>query len=258
MTSGGIERLEPPSRPGLARRRATVGCGPSDRRRARAIGEQLKRPAADISPVPVNAFGLTAGWKLSALARRTEARHLRGQRNTRQSRPKVVAIIEAQKWPRGVSSGAAKFQGHCGRSDSGFRPPAHSAMRTAACKLPREFSPGWAKETRRRGPEAGFEAMGSLASLHTASRTAAAAAPRASMRRPCSCVHHQTTGGVRPNARENDQISPSIAVRTARGDGSRPRHPPVLPERRQSAKLHAGSGFIWGIPANFEAPISFR
>ena len=31
--------------------------------------------------------------------------------------------------------------------------------------------------------------------------------PRASMRRPCSCVHHQTTGGVRPNARENDQIS---------------------------------------------------
>ena len=68
------------------------------------------------------------------------------------------------------------------------------------------------------------------------------------MRRPCSCVHHQTTGGVRPNARENDQISPSIAVRTARGDGSRPRHPPVLPERRQSAKLHAGSGFIWGIP----------
>jgi hypothetical protein len=108
VTSGGIERLEPPSRPGLARRRATVGCGPSDRRRARAIGEQLKRPAADISPVPVNAFGLTAGWKLSALARRTEARHLRGQRNTRQSRPKVVAIIEAQKWPRGVSSGAAK------------------------------------------------------------------------------------------------------------------------------------------------------
>jgi len=79
--------------------------------------------------------------------------------------------------------------------------------------------------------------------------TAAAAAPRASMRRPCSCVHHQTTGGVRPNASENDQISPSIAVRTARGEGSRPRHPPVLPERRKSAKIHAGSGFIWRISA---------
>jgi len=72
--------------------------------------------------------------------------------------------------------------------------------------------------------------------------TAAAAAARASMRRPCSCVHHQTTGGVRPNARKNDQISPSIAVRTARGDGSRPRHPPVLPEHRKSAKIYAGSG----------------
>ena len=77
--------------------------------------------------------------------------------------------------------------------------------------------------------------------------TAAAAAPRASMRRPCSCVHHQTTGGVGPNARENDQISPSIAVRTARGEGRRPRHPPVLPERQKSAKIHAGSGFIWRI-----------
>jgi hypothetical protein len=75
------------------------------------------------------------------------------------------------------------------------------------------------------------------------------AAPRSSMRRPCSCVHHQTTGGVRPNARENDQISPSIAVRTARGDGSRPRHPPVLPERRTNAKICAGSGFISRISA---------
>jgi hypothetical protein len=52
---------------------------------------------------------------------------------------------------------------------------------------------------------------------------------------------------VPPNASENDQISPSIAVRTARGEGSRPRHPPVLPERQKSAKIHAGSGFIWRI-----------
>jgi hypothetical protein len=45
----------------------------------------------------------------------------------------------------------------------------------------------------------------------------------------------------------NDKISPSIAVRTARGEGSRPRHPPVLPERWKSAKMQAGSGFIWRI-----------
>jgi hypothetical protein len=89
----------------------------------------------------------------------------------------------------------------------------------------------------------------SVCSDSAAVREPAAAAARASMRRPCSCVHHQTTGGVRPNARENDQISPSIAVRTARGEGSRPRHPPVLPERGKSAKIHAGSGFIWRISA---------
>ena len=58
--------------------------------------------------------------------------------------------------------------------------------------------------------------------------TAAAAAPRASMRRPCSCVHHQTTGGVRSNAREHDQISPSIAIRTARGEGQSSAPPACL------------------------------
>jgi hypothetical protein len=32
------------------------------------------------------------------------------------------------------------------------------------------------------------------------------------------------------------------------GDGSRPRRRPVLPERGESAKMHAKSGVIWGIP----------
>jgi hypothetical protein len=54
---------------------------------------------------------------------------------------------------------------------------------------------------------------------------------------------------VRSNARENGQIGRATTVRAAQGDGSRPRHPPVLPERRISAKIRAGSGFIWGIPA---------
>jgi hypothetical protein len=55
-------------------------------------------------------------------------------------------------------------------------------------------------------------------------------------------------GRVRPNASENGQISPSAAVRDASGDGGHPRRQPVLPERRKSAKIRAGSGFIWGIP----------
>ena len=33
--------------------------------------------------------------------------------------------------------------------------------------------------------------------------------------------------------------------RAARVDGSGPRHPPVLPKRRKSAKIAAGSGLIW-------------
>jgi len=54
-------------------------------------------------------------------------------------------------------------------------------------------------------------------------------------------------GRVRPNASENGQISPSAVVRDARGDGGHPRRKPVLLERRKSAKIHAGSGFIWRI-----------
>jgi hypothetical protein len=55
-------------------------------------------------------------------------------------------------------------------------------------------------------------------------------------------------GGVRPNARENGQISPLIAVQAACVDGSR-RHPAsVLLEGRKSAYIHASSRVIWGIP----------
>jgi hypothetical protein len=44
------------------------------------------------------------------------------------------------------------------------------------------------------------------------------------------------------------QISPSAAVRAARGGSSRPRRHPSLPERGESAKIHIISGVIWGIP----------
>ena len=43
--------------------------------------------------------------------------------------------------------------------------------------------------------------------------------------------------------------APSAAVRSAKIAASRPRRS-VLPERGKSAKIHARSGFIWGIPAN--------
>src|ERR1017187_8711656 len=78
--------------------------------------------------------------------------------------------------------------------------------------------------------------------------TTAAAATCASMRCPCSCVQDRPTGGLCPDASENGQISPSASVRGARDYGSRPRRQPVLPKRGKSEKIHAGSGFIWGIP----------
>jgi hypothetical protein len=61
--------------------------------------------------------------------------------------------------------------------------------------------------------------------------------------------NRRPTRGVRSNARENGQISRATTVGAAHCDGSRPCHPPVLPERRKSAKFRAASGFIWGIPA---------
>jgi hypothetical protein len=54
---------------------------------------------------------------------------------------------------------------------------------------------------------------------------------------------------VRPNARENDQISPSIAVRTARGESSSSAPPACLartPEKRKNSRRF---GFIWRISA---------
>src|ERR1035441_10601177 len=57
-------------------------------------------------------------------------------------------------------------------------------------------------------------------------------------------------GGVRPNASENGQISPSTTVRAARGDGSCPNLASILPEGRKNANIHASSGIIRGIPVN--------
>ena len=71
-------------------------------------------------------------------------------------------------------------------------------------------------------------------------RTATAATACTGMRRRCSCVPGQPTGGVRPNASENGQISPSAAVRGTNGGGDRPRRQSVLPKRGKSVKIHAG------------------
>jgi hypothetical protein len=53
---------------------------------------------------------------------------------------------------------------------------------------------------------------------------------------------------VRPNASENEQISPTTTVPVARGVDSRPHLASILQEGRKSINIHAGSGVIWGIP----------
>src|ERR1035437_6166110 len=62
-------------------------------------------------------------------------------------------------------------------------------------------------------------------------------------------------GGVCPNASENGQISPSITVRAARGDGSCPNCASALQGARETANIQAGSGVIWRIPDNRFASI---
>src|ERR1035437_2726053 len=57
-------------------------------------------------------------------------------------------------------------------------------------------------------------------------------------------------GGVRPNASENGQISPSTTVRAVRGDGSCPKLASILPEGRKTANICPNSGVIRGIPDN--------
>lgn len=54
---------------------------------------------------------------------------------------------------------------------------------------------------------------------------------------------------IRPDARENSQISPSTIVRAARAAGSHPHLASVLLQGRKSANIHASSGVIRGIPA---------
>jgi hypothetical protein len=83
--------------------------------------------------------------------------------------------------------------------------------------------------------------------------TAAAVTTSASV--TCSMglrLKEQPTGRVCPNARENGLISHSTTVPAAQGDGSRQRRPPVLPKRRKSAKIYAGSRVIRGVPVNIE------
>ena len=76
----------------------------------------------------------------------------------------------------------------------------------------------------------------------------AAATTRASMKRLLvTRVQAQSTGGMRPDASENSQISPSTIVRAARAAGSHPHLASVLLQGRKSANIHASSGVIWGI-----------
>jgi hypothetical protein len=54
---------------------------------------------------------------------------------------------------------------------------------------------------------------------------------------------------VRPDANKNGQISPLGRRSGCQDYGRRPRRQAVLSKRGNSAKIHPGLGFIWGIPA---------
>jgi hypothetical protein len=66
----------------------------------------------------------------------------------------------------------------------------------------------------------------------------------------------QPTGGARPKAKENGQISPSTTVRAARGDGSCPKLVSILPEGPKNTSIHASTGVIWGIPGELKKDIT--
>jgi hypothetical protein len=53
---------------------------------------------------------------------------------------------------------------------------------------------------------------------------------------------------VRPDASKNGQISPLGRHSGCQDYGRRPRRQAVLSKRGNSAKIHPGLGFIWGIP----------
>src|SRR6266568_3110850 len=78
--------------------------------------------------------------------------------------------------------------------------------------------------------------------------TTAAATTHASMKR-LTVTQAQSTGGMRPDASENSQISPSTIVRAARAAGSPSNLASVLLQGRKSANIYASSGVIRGIPA---------
>ena len=59
-----------------------------------------------------------------------------------------------------------------------------------------------------------------------------------------------TEGRVRPDASKNGQISPLGRRSGCQDYGRRPRRQAVLSKRGNSAKIHPGLGFIWGIPVN--------
>ena len=60
---------------------------------------------------------------------------------------------------------------------------------------------------------------------------------------------------MRPDASKNGQISPLGRRSGCQDYGSRPRRQAVLSERGKSAKIHAGSGFIWRISVKRDAGI---
>jgi hypothetical protein len=117
-------------------------------------------------------------------------------------------------------------------------------------KTDQDWREGRQPRTLRRLPDGrgGHSAANVPGDFAADRRTAAAASACVDVRRSMVMWSRQPTGGERPNATENGPISPSAAVRAARGSGRRPRRQPGLPERGKCAKIRATSGVIRGIP----------
>ena len=119
-----------------------------------------------------------------------------------------------------------------------------------AGKTRQNWSQGRAPWTLRHIPDGrGRGVEGIIPGDSAADRgTTATATTSACLRRPVVMRSRATEGGVRPNASENGQISPSTTVRAARGGGSCPNCAFALQGARKIENIQASSGVIWGIP----------
>ena len=180
-----------------------------------------------------------------------QARHMRAMDQRRQGRDQVDAAVmpDVRGQRRSASASCARLQSR--------QFPAHAGDARADQGLVADEPEGEADQDRREGRQPrplcrlpdgrGRHPTANVPGDFAADRgTAAAATTSASVRRRWSCVQEQPTGGVRPNAKENGQISPSTTVPAAQVTVAvRPASLAGTPEKHENSRR---LGVIWGIP----------